>query len=612
MEIFINGGDWMEEFRYPERWEINSIFDASSDSTVIHNHLKEINQEVTKLEVLIGNMEYFEGGGYSVHLKKTIQIVEKTKADLSQLSSFLTCRSAENTQDQQVFGWKGKFYKLSVKFNSLVRKVQKWVANLNDESWNEISRNEDLKHYQFILKEWRRQEQKGLPEREEKTIELLLEDGYHAWGDLYKSLVAEIRLKINMNGTSEELSIAQTRNLRSHPKEDLRRDSYFTLNNTWKNNSTTISTIINRIAGVRRTINDLRGESELHKSLRNNRIKERTLDAMWNVVNQNKQPFVRYLNQKSKLLGNNSMRAYDFWAPVNKEVQSINYQDGIEFILNHFRTHSPELEEFSRKAIQQNWVEVEDRANKAGYAFCAGFPSSGESRIFMTYGGRITDTLTLAHELGHAFHNHAMRDVNYLNRDYPMTLAETASTYSEMIVLNAALKEAESQAQKLFLIDEKLKRSVMNFMEIHSRFLFEKNLYKERQHGYVTVGQLNKMMRESLEEGYQGSMDDLSEYSWASTPHFYLTKSPFYNFPYTFGYLLAMGIYEKVEQEGSDFETKYISLLRDSGRMNVEDLVMKHLGEDITKEDFWEIGMRRCVQDVEEYIKVSEQLFSHP
>ena len=598
----------MTSLKYSERWDIRSILDVSAESCEIQNHLNYINQEAAEVERQVDDLETLNSGRIqSGQLKETIQKVERLKVNISQLSSFLSCRRAEKPEDQRVPNWKEKLSGIKVQFNLSVRRIQKGLAELDEMSWAKILNDDDLTEYLFILNEWRQLARLLLPTREEETIDLLFEDGYHGWGELYHSLAAEIRIMLHINGKREELSIAQTRNLRSHPQEELRKHSCEQLNNSWKNNSTVISSIMNRISGVRTKVAERRGgEKVLEESLRKNRINHQTLDCMWKVVSKSKQPFIQYLNQKAKVLRKSSLQAHNFWAPMNEEVKSMSYKEGVDFILTQFSKLGLELKTFSQQAIQRNWVEAENRTGKSAYAFCAGFPMTGESRVFMTYGGHITDTLTLAHELGHAFHNHTLMSVSHLNREYPMVLAETASTYSEMIVLNAALEEAHTKEQKLFLLDEKLKRSVMNFMEIHTRFIFESKLYDRRKQGFVPEDQLNKIMKEAIDEGYQGSIDELSVYSWASTPHFYMTQTPFYNFPYTFGYLLAMGIYAKGEENGADFETHYLALLRDSGRMNVEDLVMKHLGEDITKEDFWEKGMRRCTQDVEDFIKVSE------
>lgn len=270
-----------------------------------------------------------------------------------------------------------------------------------------------------------------------------------------------------------------------------------------------------------------------------------------------------------------------------------------------FSQFGPELEDFVKQAFHDNWIEVEDRANKSAVPFCAGFPMTGESRVFMNFGGTFLNVLTLVHELGHAFHNYAMKSVNGLNKRYPMSVAETASTFSEMIIFDAAMKQAKSKEDKLFILDEKLKRSAMNFLNIHSRFLFEQSFYEERKKGIVSSNRLNQLMEDAIHQAYDGSLEDPSIYSWVWTPHYYITQSPFYNFPYTFGYLFALSIFAKGKEKGIEFEKDYLNLLRDSGSMTVEDLVMKHLGEDITSEEFWEKGMEICVKDVEEFIKLT-------
>ena len=228
-----------------------------------------------------------------------------------------------------------------------------------------------------------------------------------------------------------------------------------------------------------------------------------------------------------------------------------------------------------------------------------------ESRIFMTYGGTMMSVLTLVHELGHAFHNSAMNSQYGLNKQYPLSIAETASTFAEMILLDAAIENAKTKAEKISLLDEKLKRSVMNFMNIHSRFLFEQKFYEERKKGFVSAERLNELMQEAISLGYEDSLANVSVYTWLWTPHFYITNAPFYNFPYTFGYLLALSLFAKAKELGTDFENAYIQLLSDSGKMTIEELVQKHLNEDITKEAFWEKGIKLCIRDVEYFLELT-------
>lgn len=224
----------------------------------------------------------------------------------------------------------------------------------------------------------------------------------------------------------------------------------------------------------------------------------------------------------------------------------------------------------------------------------------------MTYDGSASNVATLAHELGHAYHQAVMNDLPQMAQRYAMNVAETASTFAEMIVADAAVEQAETDEEKIQLLDDKLSRSVAFFMNIHSRFLFETRFYEERKRGIVSTSRLNELMEEAQKEAYCGALADYSPTFWASKLHFHITGVPFYNFPYTFGYLFSMGIYARARQEGEGFEEQYVNLLRDTGRMNVEDLAKKHLDVDLTAADFWQDAIDFLKQDVEMYLALTE------
>jgi oligoendopeptidase F len=257
-------------------------------------------------------------------------------------------------------------------------------------------------------------------------------------------------------------------------------------------------------------------------------------------------------------------------------------------------------------AFEQQWIEAEDRAGKAPGGFHTFFPESGQSRIFMTYSGTLSNVSTLAHELGHGFHTYAMRDMHVLNRNYAMNVAETASTFAEMIVADAAIKNAASKEEKLSLLEDKIQRSVALLMNIHARFIFETRFYEERKQGIVSTSRLNQLMEEAQKEAYGDALAEYHPLFWASKLHFYITGVPFYNFPYTFGFLFSLGIYAEALTAGQGYEEKYIALLKDSASMTVEDLAKKHLKADLTQKGFWEKAVQLCINDVEEFLALTE------
>jgi oligoendopeptidase F len=224
----------------------------------------------------------------------------------------------------------------------------------------------------------------------------------------------------------------------------------------------------------------------------------------------------------------------------------------------------------------------------------------------MTYSGTTQNLFTLAHELGHAYHSYVMKDLPPLVQNYAMNVAETASTFAELIVIDASIKQAKTKEEKIALLDDKLQATTAYFMDIHSRFLFEKRFYEQRKQGSLGISQLCELMEGAQKEGFAHSLSQYHPYFWASKLHFYGTDVPFYNFPYTFGYLFSMGIYARALEEGASFASKYVELLCDTGRMTVEDLAARHLGVDLTQPDFWQSAVRLSLADVDEFLRLTE------
>lgn len=334
-------------------------------------------------------------------------------------------------------------------------------------------------------------------------------------------------------------------------------------------------------------------------------MKKQTLHVMWDVIADNKDMFVQFLSRKAKLLGVEKLSWYDVDAPIGKTNKKYSYQEGANFIIEHFNKFGTKLTSMTKRAFAERWIEAEDRPGKRPGGFCTTFPISEQSRIFMTYSGTASNIATLAHELGHAFHSFVLKNVHPLNKGYAMNVAETASTFAEMIVADAAVKSTTDREEKLTLLEDKIQRSVVFFMNIHARFLFETRFYEERKKGIISKARLNELMVDAQKEAFNDSLAEYDPTFWASKLHFFITNVPFYNFPYTFGYLFSLGIYAKALAEGKGYEEKYIALLQDTGAMTVEDLAKKHLDVDLTERAFWEEAIKLCVHDVERFLQMT-------
>ena len=285
----------------------------------------------------------------------------------------------------------------------------------------------------------------------------------------------------------------------------------------------------------------------------------------------------------------------------------MSFNEAADFIVEQLGRFSPKMAEFTQAAFDKNWIEAEDRPGKRPGAFCTSFPEKRESRVFMTFSGTMGNVSTLAHELGHAYHQSVMNDLPPMAQQYAMNVAETASTFNEVTVSDAAMRYAKTPEEKVVLIEDKLQRAVQLLMNIQCRFIFETNFYNERKKGLVSKQRLNELMVEAQKEAYADALDEYHPHFWASKLHFYNTGVPFYNFPYTFGYLFATGVYARAKKEGPAFAAKYDDLLRDTGRMRVEDLAQLHMGVDLTKPEFWQDAIDSALAELDEFMALTEK-----
>ncbi|HLR10412.1 MAG TPA: M3 family oligoendopeptidase [Sporosarcina sp.] len=591
---------------YVDTWDLEVFFEGGSTSPQLRTHLEETKQKITHVKEAVNTFEVPTSANDAEQLLDILHQMTDVSKHLRQAGAVVGCYLAADTTDKEALLLQGEMSSLNAIYTPVALKFQQTLAMIEDAVWEALIATEQLRTYEFILNEWRDEVALKLTESEENIITALSIDGYEAWGNLYNQLVSDIQVEIEVDGEKKQLSVGQASNLSSHPDARIRKESYEKLEEAWTQKEAFFASTLNHIAGFRLAVYEKRGwDSVLQEPLNYNRMKQETLDAMWGAIRAQQAPFVQYLDEKAALLGEEKMHWYDLDAPVTNSTKTLSYDEGAAFILKHFGEFGKELEAFSRKAFEDRWIEAEDRANKRPGGFCTGMPMSEQSRIFMTYSGTMSNVATLAHELGHAFHSYALRPVPYLNRGYAMNVAETASTFAEMIVADAAVKSAETKEEKIALLEDKIQRSVAFFMNIQARFLFETRFYEARKKGIVPAQKLNELMVEAQQEAYGEALDVAHPHFWASKLHFYMTSVPFYNFPYTFGYLFSLSIYAKALEEGKNFEEKYMALLRDTAVMTVEELAMKHLGEDITKQAFWAKGVTLCVEDVKEFLTLT-------
>ncbi|TRZ37503.1 M3 family oligoendopeptidase [Niallia circulans] len=592
---------------YADVWDLDVFFPGGSSSPEFTKHLEETG---TKIEEFTNTVkEYAPADGISDRktVRHLIDMFEGTVQKIRQAGAFVSCLQAQNMDDKEADALRGKVTELSAGFQNGLTIFDGKLSQYENDQWKLLLEDEKLHELSFVLTERRTNAVQRLSEKEEMLINKLSVDGYHGWGQMYDTIVGSMQIPFEENGHVSYLSVGQAANKFSHPNREVRQKVFVEWEKAWNEKGALLSKTLNHLAGFRLNTYEMRNwDNVLKEPLEYNRMDEKTLTAMWRVISNNKKPLVEFLNRKAKLLGVDKLSWFDVDAPIGKTETKMTYQEGAEFILDHFAKFGEEMTSFAKTAFENNWIEAEDRHGKRPGGFHTYFPESAQSRIFMTYSGTPSNVSTLAHELGHGFHTYAMKDMHTLNRNYAMNVAETASTLAEMIVADAAVKNASSEEEKLVLLEDKIQRSVALLMNIHARFIFETSFYEERRKGLVSKERLNELMVAAQQEAFGDALAEYHPSFWGSKLHFYITGVPFYNFPYTFGYLFSLGIYAKAIQEGQGYEDKYISLLKDTASMSVEELAKKHLDVDLTDDAFWESAIKVCIDDVEEFLALTK------
>ncbi|QQE73676.1 M3 family oligoendopeptidase [Brevibacillus composti] len=593
------------EKQLPQRWDLDVFFPGGSASEAFRTYLDQLEADISSWD---GQLQQ---EALSLAEQATFQAaltgIQSIAVRLKEAGAFISCLTAQNVKDEQATLLGGRVKSLSAAFASVLTAWDVHLMKLDETTWKGMLSLPEVEPVAFPLQERRRRAQEKLSPEQEKLANDLAVDGYHAWQDLSNAVTGRMSLEVEIEGEIKQLSVGQAANLGYHPDRSVREQVFAKWNEAWAKEAELFAKALNHLAGFRLALYRHRGwDSVLREPLDIGRMQEGTLDAMWEAINNRKDRLVSYLNRKARLLGVEKLSWHDVAAPIRSNQQQVSYDEAAAFILEQFDRFHPELARFSRRAFEEGWIEAEDRAGKRPGGFCSSFPVSGQSRVFMTYAGHAKNVSTLAHELGHAYHQQVVSGLPPLAQNYAMNVAETASTFAEMIVADAAVKHAKSDEERLSLLEDKLQQCVAFFMNIQARFLFEKRFYEQRKKGLVSVGELNRLMVEAQKEAYCDALSAYEPHFWASKLHFYITSYPFYNFPYTFGYLFSLSVYARALQEGPGFAEKYDALLRDTGRMTVEELAMRHLGEDITTVAFWQTAVDLAVADIEEFLRLTE------
>jgi len=545
-----------------------------------------------------------------VALIREYELLDARATDLRALIECYAAGDAENKTYQQL---QAELATLTPLREQISTNIEFAFKQADDASFQAlVASAPELRANAYFLETRRRNAALRLPQAQELLAADLAVDGLHAWGRLYDRISGSLKVQVQEGGKLVQKSPSQVRF--DSPERRVRENNFYAADAAWASIADTCADALNHISGTRLTAGRHAGlRDHLEVPLRYNRMTRETLEAMWASIVERKGVLKGYFAKKAELLGIERMAWYDLIAPLpelpgKSTTTEISYPEACEQIIDAFMRFSPDFGDFARMALSEGWVEAENRPGKHQGGFCTGFPTARQSRIFMTYMNSAESMGTLAHELGHAYHSWVLRDRPIFLQDYPMNLAETASTFAEAVLGEQRFRTADSDYTRLQMLDAMLSDSVAFLMNIHARFLFEDQFHKDRARGELTVDQLNSLMESAQKTAYLDVLADggWNPRFWVSKLHFYITGLPFYNFPYTFGYLLSMGVYALGKDAGPEFPDTYRKLLIATGCQDAEDAVRSTLGFDLRTPEFWNKSLDIVADRVQQFTTLAD------
>ncbi|MCI1552920.1 MAG: M3 family oligoendopeptidase [Levilactobacillus sp.] len=598
---------------YALNWDLDSLFPGGINSAQLKTKLTQTQSAIASLGDLLDRWDAASDAPAYQQFEKLITQLQQIDAALGQMGIFITAVGSADVANPDVAPMEAELRNLGTQAENVSGKLKKVLVQVPDANFAAMLATPALQPIAFNLTEMRNDGKELLDDKTEALISRLNLDGKAAWSSHYDSLVATVNVPFHdANGKAVTLSAGQAdNNLLGNADPQYRADLLPAWEQAWTDKEQLFADTLNHLAGFRLTEYAAHGTTDfLRDPLRANRMSAATLNTIWQVVDDNKQFLLDYLDRKAALLGKKHAGWQDVEAPLNlpgSAIHQFTYDEAASFIIKHYGEFSPKMAALAKHAFEHRWIEAEDRAGKAPGGWMESAPETNESRIFMTFTGSPNDVATLAHELGHAFHSSVISDLPQLRQDYAMNVAETASTFGELIVADANVKAAKTDAEKITLLNAKMDNPLAMFLNIRARYLFETRFYQLRQKKLVTPAELNELMLNAQKEAFGHDLSTYSPHLWASKLHFYIDEPAFYNFPYVFGYLFSLGIYAKAQQAG-DFEDSYIALLRDTANMTTEELAQKHLGVDLTQPDFWLAGVKLIKRDVADFMRLTDPL----
>lgn len=593
-------------------WDNTNIYLNFKDPT-IESDLKTIE---TNTKTLASKSAFYsqlivqiENNNFSELYKNMELTKELTRLSLDsdilfyKLANYASTSTSVNALDYDAKALMDRVMQLSTTFTKAIKPMQICVQKSPVDFFSAYLDDPRTKELTYQLTKERKELDYLLSVNEEVLLTGFEQDGISAWGKLYQDISGS--MKVNIDGKT--VGLATANNYYSHADRTMREKAFRAINEGWKQNEISACAILNSINGWRNENFKIRSTKKplhyLDKSCLISGITRETLDTLMQVTYDKRSVGQEILSMMANELKIEKLGPWDLMAPVPEVTsnEKTSYPEAIAIIKEAFNEVNPEMGAFAQMMMDKKWIDCADTENRSQGAYCTGFANVREPRVFITFDGSMKNVITLAHEIGHAYHSWVMRDLPLSEADYTMTLAETASIFAETTVRDYLLRTSKSKNELKTILWQEIQSAQSLMINIPSRFEFEKRFVELRMKKNVTIPETKELMTASQKHWYENTLTEYDEMFWASKLHFSIAGLSFYNYPYLFGYLFSMGIYAKKDSLGAGFHAKYVELLRDTGRMSAEELVLKHFNEDISKKEFWLRSIRIVEDSVAKY-----------
>ena len=538
-------------------------------------------------------------------LVQAVRTAQKRSEKMALVGEFIFLNLATNAKNEQALAWMDKLMRAQVEMQQTSSAFMRYVSKVEGLDAL-IAREPLLKEHEYMLKTMVKDAAHVMDPAIEGPVLKMQMTGGEAWSQLSDQIMATHMVEMEIDGEKQSLPLSTVRGMATSPDASVRRRAYEAELASYPRIELAMAACLNGIKGEALTLCELQHyDTVLDTALDAAKIDRQTLDAMLTAMRESLPAFRRYFRAKARHLGHEGgLPFYDLFAPIGAAGKTYTLEEARQLLVQVFGQFSEKMSRFIDRAFEEHWIDAFPYEGKQGGAFCAGVHPLGISYVLANFEGSLDSVSTLAHELGHAYHGDCVKHLSILNADYPMTLAETASIFNETMLV-AKLQEGANPQERLMLLDQQIGNAAQVVVDILSRFLFESEVIERRKDHTMLPDELKEIMLDAQKQTYGDGLDEnaLHPYMWACKTHYYSAILHFYNFPYAFGLLFGLGVYERYLEKGEAFLPEYDALLAATGLGDVKDVAAR-VGIDVTDVNFW----RKSLSVVEKMIDEMEKL----